>query len=231
MRAYIDARVSAGNYGNTSEYIRDLVRKDQEEQARQRLRDLIEEGLASGLGARARRRMTRNCSPSLAARSIETRHSSPAGAARPAEARCATTGAKRAAKSPCSWSPRPIGAGPDRTRTRHRFAAVGKILAIPGLGPGGCPSFRCSGAISSAMTISMSSGCSANARISPPSLAMKFDVGHSIAVENRRSSPRERHGGQPHTTPSWRGLRACSTVCASEHLEAKHDHDRDGPPR
>ena len=30
MRTYIDARVSTGNYGNTSEYIRDLVRKDQE---------------------------------------------------------------------------------------------------------------------------------------------------------------------------------------------------------
>ena len=50
MRAYIDARVSTGHYGNTSEYIRDLVRKDQEEQARKRLRDLIEEGLASGPG-------------------------------------------------------------------------------------------------------------------------------------------------------------------------------------
>jgi antitoxin ParD1/3/4 len=50
MRNYIDARVSAGNYGNTSEYIRDLVRKDQDEQARKRLRDLIEAGLASGPG-------------------------------------------------------------------------------------------------------------------------------------------------------------------------------------
>lgn len=50
MRSYIDARVSAGNYGNTSEYIRDLVRRDQEEQARNRLRKLIEEGLASGPG-------------------------------------------------------------------------------------------------------------------------------------------------------------------------------------
>ena len=48
MRAYIDHRVAAGNYGNTSEYIRDLVRRDQEEQAKKRLRDLIEEGLASG---------------------------------------------------------------------------------------------------------------------------------------------------------------------------------------
>jgi antitoxin ParD1/3/4 len=50
MREYIDARVAAGNYGNTSEYIRDLVRRDQEEQAKKRLRDLIEEGLASGPG-------------------------------------------------------------------------------------------------------------------------------------------------------------------------------------
>ena len=48
MRHYIDARVASGHYGNTSEYIRDLIRKDQEEQAVQRLRGLIEEGLASG---------------------------------------------------------------------------------------------------------------------------------------------------------------------------------------
>ena len=30
MREYIDNRVAASNYGNTSEYIRDLVRRDQE---------------------------------------------------------------------------------------------------------------------------------------------------------------------------------------------------------
>lgn len=48
MREYIDARVASGQYGNTSEYIRDLIRKDQEAQALQRLRDLIEEGLTSG---------------------------------------------------------------------------------------------------------------------------------------------------------------------------------------
>jgi antitoxin ParD1/3/4 len=52
MREYIDNRVAAGNYGNTSEYIRDLVRRDQEEQAKKRLRDLIAEGLASGPGRR-----------------------------------------------------------------------------------------------------------------------------------------------------------------------------------
>ncbi len=52
MREYIDQRVASGHYGNTSEYIRDLVRRDQEEQAKKRLRDLIEEGLASGPGRR-----------------------------------------------------------------------------------------------------------------------------------------------------------------------------------
>ena len=48
MRSYIDARVASGHYGNTSEYIRDLIRKDQTEEAKNRLRALIEEGLASG---------------------------------------------------------------------------------------------------------------------------------------------------------------------------------------
>lgn len=52
MREYIDNRVATGNYGNTSEYIRDLVRRDQEEQAKKRFRDLIEAGLASGPGRR-----------------------------------------------------------------------------------------------------------------------------------------------------------------------------------
>jgi len=52
MREYIDARVSAGSYGNTSEYIRDLVRRDQEEQAKKQLRNLIGEGLSSGPGRR-----------------------------------------------------------------------------------------------------------------------------------------------------------------------------------
>jgi antitoxin ParD1/3/4 len=44
MRSYIDARVSDGNYGNygnTSEYLRELIRSDQQEQAARRLRDLL----------------------------------------------------------------------------------------------------------------------------------------------------------------------------------------------
>lgn len=50
LRSYIDQRVQSGQYGNTSEYMRDLIRRDQEDQAKRRLRELIEEGLQSGAG-------------------------------------------------------------------------------------------------------------------------------------------------------------------------------------
>lgn len=50
MRSYVDQRVRSGQYGNTSEYLRELIRRDQEEQAKKRLRELIEEGLSSGPG-------------------------------------------------------------------------------------------------------------------------------------------------------------------------------------
>ena len=51
LRDYIDARVRSGGYGNTSEYLRDLIRRDQQEQAARRLRELITEGLESGPAA------------------------------------------------------------------------------------------------------------------------------------------------------------------------------------
>lgn len=50
LRAFIDQRVRSGQYGNTSEYLRELVRRDQEEQAKTQLRRLIAEGLQSGAG-------------------------------------------------------------------------------------------------------------------------------------------------------------------------------------
>lgn len=50
MRDYIDERVRSGQYGNTSEYLRDLIRKDQENEAQRRLRSLIAAGLDSGDG-------------------------------------------------------------------------------------------------------------------------------------------------------------------------------------
>jgi antitoxin ParD1/3/4 len=48
LRDYIDARVRSGEYGNTSEYLRDLIRRDQQDQAVRRLRELITDGLESG---------------------------------------------------------------------------------------------------------------------------------------------------------------------------------------
>lgn len=61
-----------GHYGNTSEFIRDLERRDQEEQAKKRLCDLIEEGLSSGPGRRRTEADERDYWRSLAAKSIET---------------------------------------------------------------------------------------------------------------------------------------------------------------
>lgn len=46
---WIKGRIDSGNYGNDSEYIRDLVRRDQEAHARRdALRDAVREGLESG---------------------------------------------------------------------------------------------------------------------------------------------------------------------------------------
>ena len=52
LRNYIDDRVRSGNYGNTSEYIRELIRRDQQDEAIRRFRSLIAEGLESGEGRR-----------------------------------------------------------------------------------------------------------------------------------------------------------------------------------
>jgi antitoxin ParD1/3/4 len=48
LRTYVDERVAAGEYGNTSEYLRELIRRDRQEQAINRLRTLVVEGLDSG---------------------------------------------------------------------------------------------------------------------------------------------------------------------------------------
>lgn len=50
LRAYVARRVESGQYGNTSEYVRELIRKDQQEQTLVRLRAMVEEGLTSGVG-------------------------------------------------------------------------------------------------------------------------------------------------------------------------------------
>lgn len=50
LRRYIDDRVRSGEYGNTGEYLRELIRRDQQHVAERRLRGLISDGLESGDG-------------------------------------------------------------------------------------------------------------------------------------------------------------------------------------
>ena len=47
LRHWIDQQVQFGRFVDASDYLRDLVRRDQENTWR--LRDLVEEGLASGI--------------------------------------------------------------------------------------------------------------------------------------------------------------------------------------
>lgn len=55
MNAWVEAQISAGRYGNVSEYFRDLVRRDQEhrESAIETLRDLIDRAEQSGISERS----------------------------------------------------------------------------------------------------------------------------------------------------------------------------------
>lgn len=48
LKSWAEARVSEGRYSSTSDYVRDLVRRDQDaEEARRRLQAAVDEGLAS----------------------------------------------------------------------------------------------------------------------------------------------------------------------------------------
>lgn len=48
MKSFVDEQVQSGGYGSASEYIRELVRRDQKERAQDRLEALLLEGLESG---------------------------------------------------------------------------------------------------------------------------------------------------------------------------------------
>lgn len=53
LKSWIEARVAEGRYSSSSDYVRDLVRREQEaEEKRRALRAAIEEGLASGISDR-----------------------------------------------------------------------------------------------------------------------------------------------------------------------------------
>lgn len=53
MKAWVEAQTQDGRYSNASDYVRDLIRRDQDrQQAIAELQQIVDEGLASGRGAR-----------------------------------------------------------------------------------------------------------------------------------------------------------------------------------
>jgi antitoxin ParD1/3/4 len=48
MKKYVQERVASGGYGNTSEYVRDLIRAEQKQRAKAELEALLLEGINSG---------------------------------------------------------------------------------------------------------------------------------------------------------------------------------------
>ena len=53
MKSWVEEQAQSGRYGNASDYMRDLIRRDQErQQGIADLQRLIDEGLDSGVGTR-----------------------------------------------------------------------------------------------------------------------------------------------------------------------------------
>ena len=53
MKDWVEAQARSGRYANASDYVRDLIRRDQERNDRiAAMRRLVDEGLKSGIGDR-----------------------------------------------------------------------------------------------------------------------------------------------------------------------------------
>jgi antitoxin ParD1/3/4 len=54
MKAWVETQAQSGRYGNASDYVRDLIRRDQERQDKiAEFQRLIDEGFASGVSTRS----------------------------------------------------------------------------------------------------------------------------------------------------------------------------------
>ncbi len=54
MKDWVEAQTRTGRYSNASDYVRDLIRKDQERTEKiARMQALVDEGLQSGRGTRS----------------------------------------------------------------------------------------------------------------------------------------------------------------------------------
>lgn len=53
MKTWVEAQVKSGQYGNASDYVRDLIRRDQQDREKiKALQDAITRGLESGMSDR-----------------------------------------------------------------------------------------------------------------------------------------------------------------------------------
>lgn len=54
MKHWVEQQTETGRYSNASDYVRDLIRRDQERQAQiARMQILVDEGIQSGVGQRS----------------------------------------------------------------------------------------------------------------------------------------------------------------------------------
>ena len=54
MKSWVEAQAQSGKYGNASDYVRDLIRRDQDRQEKiAQFQKLIDEGLKSGVSSRS----------------------------------------------------------------------------------------------------------------------------------------------------------------------------------
>jgi antitoxin ParD1/3/4 len=52
LKSFVDTRIAKRGYSSASEYMRDLIRRDEERASEERFKSLMEEGLQSGIDPR-----------------------------------------------------------------------------------------------------------------------------------------------------------------------------------
>ncbi len=58
MKRWVESQARSGRFGNSSDYVRELIRRDQERQSKiAHMQALVEEGLASGKETRSMREL------------------------------------------------------------------------------------------------------------------------------------------------------------------------------
>ncbi|MGR9248385.1 type II toxin-antitoxin system ParD family antitoxin [Rhizobium leguminosarum] len=71
MKEWVDAQTKTGRYSNASDYVRDLIRRDQERASKlAELQRLITDGLESGISDRSKDDILREARERLAARRV-----------------------------------------------------------------------------------------------------------------------------------------------------------------